>query len=46
MEINLVRDVYIVNITSSNNKVRKTSIKTESDQDLFKVDLSNWEQRT
>ena len=46
MEINLVRDVYYVSVTSSNNKIRKTTIRTESGEEIFRVDLSNWEQRT
>ncbi len=49
MEINQnnqVRDLYYINITTSNNKIRKTTIRTESGEEIFRVDLSYWEQRT
>jgi len=50
MEVNVVteqvRDLYYINISGTNNKIRKALIKIDPGIELFSVDLSNWDQKT
>jgi len=50
MENNLavekVRDHYYINISGTNNKIRKAIIRIDPGIELFSVDLSNWDQKT
>jgi len=49
MENNLavekVRDHYYINISGTNNKIRKAIIRIDPGIELFSVDLSNWDQK-
>jgi len=50
MELNIaaekVRDTYYINISGTNNKIRKTIIKIDPGIELFNVDLTNWDQKS